>query len=361
MPIYRHEKQGLFIGLVTAPYENLKKFHREEVESNFKNYKDGLKSNLFSWKKNDFINAGKAEEWDHYKKLKKQFLDGFYIPKTYCMFGKWDLLILSLVDDYEFGVHYFHPFSPTSYRGTLNDGSAEKSYQYQVKTGIMPQLLDNEPQFNLYNFLTAEPKFVIDGYEGLGFFQNGKVCKMGVLPLIGIISLKLNNLLLVGNSFELFKIIQYKIENICENKKLENLGKLRFMLLETTTWHELELMVFGDNFSLIGQLILKVRELKVGDLFDTDDEIKKYLTGTLIEKLGYKTLNQVKGISIFSKALVNLGFDFNCLEIKNPLLGNDLNPISHIEKELHKFQIEDKNNKLSILQRWFVKPGHIQR
>ncbi|MDP1728491.1 MAG: hypothetical protein Q8M15_17030 [Bacteroidota bacterium] len=362
--IYTHENLGLFFGFISTSYENAVELFENEIVKTFKNYKTELSNHLYDWDedgihRNYFESADLPDGCD-YKTLKRQFINGFYVPRAFCLMGKWDIVVLSLIEDFEFADHYFHPFSPKAKSDEDITPYIEKSFRYQILTGIMPHLREEddkkkeERDYNLYSFLVEDPEEKIyKNIQGVNLFKENSAIHPLDNPLIGLASLKINNLLKIGNSFELFKLIQFAIEKYCDHYKGQSDKSTRFMLLETTSWHELQLVLFSDSYKSIANILQRVKNLTLKDIFDISEikVDKKMYRETLWYKCGMRDIN---GINIFSKAVFNLGFD--CQLLKNMQIEG-CKTYNQVLNNLNS-SILDSDEGIKLLQRWFVKPGH---
>ena len=91
--VVKYSGLGVMVGFTTFPIdEDIPCFYENEVEKLFNWYKKSLNSNLLEEKDSDFIKY-------------------VYKPKAYYIFGKFDLIFISLIDDYEICGRTFRPFN----------------------------------------------------------------------------------------------------------------------------------------------------------------------------------------------------------------------------------------------------------
>ncbi|MEO0877486.1 MAG: hypothetical protein AAFY48_23035, partial [Bacteroidota bacterium] len=81
--MYKTEDYGIFLGLMTMPFGEEEAFRENEIEKPFKRYKEKARSYFLRESDEDQV-----------------FDELLFEPKTYCLFGNFDLAILSLVDSF---------------------------------------------------------------------------------------------------------------------------------------------------------------------------------------------------------------------------------------------------------------------
>lgn len=78
------EDFGIFVGMMTMPFKKEREFYKYEVEELFKKYRENIIRHA----------AGENNKPD----------DALYVPRAYCLFGSFDLLVIALVDDFALSV-----------------------------------------------------------------------------------------------------------------------------------------------------------------------------------------------------------------------------------------------------------------
>ena len=119
---------GIFIGLITLPIQHEMTFYKNEIEEGiFGTYKKAVRGNFEKIKDKRFL---------------KEYDECFYLPKPYYLFGRYDMAILSLIDDFEFCSRTFHSFDP------MTSSAGKKPYlenfKHQVITGPTPKFSEKE-------------------------------------------------------------------------------------------------------------------------------------------------------------------------------------------------------------------------
>jgi len=316
------EDLGLFIGFVTLPYSDQYNFYEQEFENGlFKNYREGQKEYL-----NDV----------------KDFSKHLFQPRSYYMYGKYDLAILSLVDNFQFSSRAFHSYSPF-----VKDKSErnERNFHHQIITCLSSILQEKE------NFLDNVSRIFNENH----------------LPLIAISKLKLNNFLLLGTGISFLNSTLLYIDGIIQelNKRIEGENeknkfnkkrtdyKIQYLILESYSWHEITLILLSDDIIKIRDIILDVRETNFEE-FCGSPYIKNLEIKEEIEKKSLKSsrMNNIKNINychIFEKTISYIGFDF---EIFKEIQSGNENIYNKINK--------DSIKELKLFCRWFTKPGHIK-
>ena len=158
---------GLAVCLLSAPFQRELQFFSTEIDGAvFQKYREAVRRNF----------SGTTLESDA-----SEFASAFYRPAPYYLFGRFDLAILTLVDDFEFSSRTFHPFDPM-----MADGPKDyfENFLHKVITGPTPTFDDKSTLIDLARrtFLAPVRK-----------------------PLFGLSLFKLNNSLLVGTGTTLLR------------------------------------------------------------------------------------------------------------------------------------------------------------
>jgi hypothetical protein len=273
---------GLFIGLVTEPYSN-KDFFKDEFDNGlFSSYKNEIENNL--------PDNGKLSE-------------NLYKPVPYRIFGEYNLAILSIVDDFEFGLQVFNPAH--EYHG---NECKDEFYSTQVINGII-----------------TGSKEVIDFEKiALATFLN----KDNPLKYIGITKVKINNGILIGNGVSLLEAIKSKLAIVCTNENH------KIIILDTFCNNELSVVSFSNNISSILDNVIQIRRLKFKDIENNDNFIKHSFLFNIPE--ASRRGVQIEEAHLFSETNTFFGF--------------------RLENE-SKDESKDESN-ISIQCIWEIKPGH---
>jgi hypothetical protein len=118
---------GIAVCLLSLPFQHEKTFYDREIQTIYANYRNAVRNN--------FGHAAREN-------LKSEF-NYFYKPSAYFLFGRFDLAVISLIDDFDFSSRTFHPFDPM-----LDVGNKPyfENFFCRVITGPTPCL---DPQTNI--------------------------------------------------------------------------------------------------------------------------------------------------------------------------------------------------------------------
>lgn len=267
-----------------------------------------------------------VDEVNSYLKDGKKVDNYLYNPIGYSLYGKHDILLLSLIDDIEFGTKTFEPYSPG-----LSD-KHKKGFDYQVFNSLHNK---NSLSNNIFDIRTIfqDEKFTLE------------------YPFVCISQFKLNTLLLIGNGQD---YVNYVYKNIdLEYKKLSIQDNFRpanftFVIVESVGSHELILITFSKSVKTIRDFLFKIRELSINDNSDENDEdyvgiIKNSL---LQSQLNNQDCKKEQDANIIDNHLFN-----DSTSIFGCSLYNDT------AKFINSFT-ENEDDILKMQTKWFVKPGH---
>ena len=295
------DQNGVFIGLVNLPMTQEDDFIEKYISNIFKLYRENLARNTGT-------------------KLKKEL----YKPIPYVLFGNFDLGILSLVDDNLFG---FQKFKPNSEILNNLEGFKDTSYDFNYQV------------INCYKCYHGEPKnSLINLFNELFLKENKNGYKY---PFISITTLKIKNSLLIGCGSEMTQLINKTIDT-CLNDDYKDLNKkntrkIKYLVLETNSWHELVVILLADNVDVLTNKLEKITELNNFDLYKCDPIIHDNLIKrTLIHQ---KSNSQNITKNLFSASYSYLGVNYNLLKNRSQL--EKLNP-----------------SKVNLSLKWFVKPAY---
>ena len=304
---------------MSSPFQNEFRFFEDQIRRGvFANYKNAVFDNF-------------PERWQ-----KRSSFDAFYEPTGYYMFGRFDLAILALVDDFEFSCRTFHHFDPMMTTPTRRRSSTDgqpyfESFAHKVITGPTPKFKPTDSIVRL-----ARSTF-------LGKDQR---------PLFAISLLKLSNAFLIGGGVEFFRLMNKFIRRLF--KKELGGGNTRIIILESYSWHESTVLFFGDSFEKIATFITLLTESTLGELHALlePQETREFdrvetLMSELVRTSDAKPRPDQNDMHVFANAETSFG-------VSLPLY-----------KELIEGKSGEQSNKLaahdrlSLFSRWFIKPGHL--
>ena len=309
----QYEDCGLFISLNTIPPSSGKEFFDKEIkEGIFKKYRENIETFTGESGNPDF--------------------EGFYHPKGYYLFGNFDLAVISLIDDYSLACKDYHPYH--HYMKGIEDQDS-LPFNYQVITGTQPMLAENE---GCRIKQIAQKTFLKEGFNSN-------------FPFIGITSIKISNLLLIGKGMTVVKMIEMKIAE-CVNKlksKRKNVS-LEFIIVESFSWAELTIVFFSDSYKTISDIVVTLREFRVEEMFGENhaDLLKDALVNFFLDKEDDDEKNKIKlGKShVFTNTYTVFGYDMNM---------HDKTDKSVVWKKW-----EDKLKEIKAFVGWQIKSGHLR-
>lgn len=294
------DPHGLFIGLVNLPLTQEESFNENFVENIFKSYSESLRN----------ISGTNLH-------------DSLYKPISYILFGNYDMGIISLVDDSVFSLQKFKPNSEIILDNSENtDLNINYNFNYQVL---------HCSKFN-YNI----PKNTL-----LNLFEEIVLPKPNKdsASFISITTLKIRSSLIIGSGIRINQLIHEAIDNCIKNEE----KKIKYIVLETNSWHEYVILLFSNDIDLLCKKVVEIRDLKFEsikklDILQLKDNSKIYKKSLL-----YKLKKEIsENEQIFSTSYTYLGLDYRVL----------------LDKELIK---NLKDSKLKVALKWHTKPGHTER
>ncbi|MBK6353418.1 MAG: hypothetical protein IPF46_08435 [Saprospiraceae bacterium] len=199
---------------------------------------------------NDYItNISKlySEQKDQFKELTGIEYDEKYLykPLAYHLFGAFDVALISLIDTYKFAQKVFEP--PYKDNTITNE-----PINYQIQVGTANEKFNSESLITKFTNLLKDNRLEVMKY-----------------PYIMISNLKLNNGLLIGNGADFIEVIQERLQKLVNGKK--------YIILNTYNWCEITLIVFSDQFNILGEIIQDVREYTLNDCENKDELAEKSL------------------------------------------------------------------------------------
>jgi len=225
-----------------------------------------------------------------------------YKPLKFYMLGDYDVCYITLINNFKFSHRLFEPKDKT-------DNTVYNAHSFQSYSGFALNESDKLKEI----FSSTDSTY-----------------------FVGVINLKLNNGLLIGNG------LKY-IESVYNYLKTE-LAEIPFLLTQTFSWFDLSLVVFIDDPKELAAILAKLRFATFKDLKNTND-LKNSLYHSII-----KEKKAIKNTSLFADTHTYFGFNEKLISIKG--LSNTY--IKGFEKHIKKNNIE-----LETEIEWQVKPGHI--
>lgn len=252
------------------------------------NFEDDVEKNYF----NDYKNAIKSNKEDI-----------LYKPLKFYTLGDYDVCYISLINNFKFSHRLFEPKHK-------EDNSVYVPHTFQSFAGFA---LNNEETLQQIFSNTDNQKY-----------------------FAGIINLKLNNGLLIGNGLTYIEAVF--------NYLSSELKDIPFLLMQTFSWFELSLVVFVDDPAQLTCVLTKIRLSEFKDLLE--DNLKNSLYHSYFES---ECPEKILNTSLFSDTHTYFGFNKNliCEAISSPYISDFINFIKQNDIKL-KTDIE-----------WQVKPGHI--
>lgn len=328
------DNSGIFLGLSTIPLplKQGKAFFRREIQEGiFKQYKERIRQFSFNRTKDD---AAYLNDFDRY----------FYEVRAYYLFGKFDLAVLSVVDDFRLGSKTFHPYSHLTEEALAAvDGRLlqPENFTFQTLTGYSPQMITEYPSLLEH----ARATFLADVDQP----------KEQRFPLFASCSLKLNSAFTIGGGNNFSQLAASMIYSRLE-ASLDYKEHFDFIILQTFSWNEFTVLFFADSYETITKHILQIRELSVKELSMFDYGKNALLDFVQREALMAKflaeqpnPLKQMENAHIFVYSQTVFGFDIALFDATDGEVTTDKNQFKPI--------LDDS---LQLNMQLFVKPGHLK-
>lgn len=299
---------GISVFLLSLPFGRERDFYYKELRENiFRRYREAVERK--------FGTKGVAAS---------EFSGSFYKPSAYCLFGRFDLAVISLVDDFEFSSRTFHPFDPMM--APDFEGQARKPYFENF----------------LHKVITGPtPSFSTEPGEGLVGLAKRTFLAEYSKPLFAVSLLKLNNSLLIGCGSALLRQAVLRIKELSSHY-----SGLDVIILESYSWHEITLLVFGSSYRDITRFTTDVKESQLSQLGGEALALcnaQSLLAARERHRSGWRGCGEAH---VFADSDTVLGFDFRIFDKDK----------DKREKPLARV---DKTDEIEILSRWFIKPGHL--
>jgi len=218
-----------------------------------------------------------------------------YKPLVYHLFGSYDVVFLSLIDNYKFGQKVFD----------LDTALTGRSINFQIVTGTCIDGICS----------SAGKEWMLDLFPNS--LDKDEKRENDFKKYINITNFKVNNGLLIGNGLHLIEKIFNKfvesIPRIYKNEKgeTENTND-EFIIINSFNWSEITLIQLGDDIKRLQEQVIKLRELSLNQLEDIDDIIKNSLYGELLSKnkLDGSTQEDIKHSDLFVDTHSYSGVDY---------------------------------------------------
>lgn len=293
---------GISVFLLSLPFGKEVEFYRTELRDGaFAKYKKAVMDRL----------QGRSASRD-------EFADVFYEPRAYYLFGRFDLAVLSLVDDFEFSSRTFHPFDPMM--AHTYEGSGRKPY---FQNFLHKVITGPTPSFGAANDLVPLARRV--------FLDRTK-------PLFGIMLLKINNSLLIGCGGDMLRATVRQIRLAA--KPYRAMG-LDVVILESYSWHEVTVLMFAASYHAMKEFTSAIKDVQLKDLAERDlVHHDSSLFSCYVNRFNKDW--DCAHSHVFADVETILGFDF-------ALVGGDREVLRTI----------DPSDRVDLITRWFVKPGHV--
>lgn len=236
--------------------------------------------------------------------------DGYlYSPLKYYMLGDYDVCYISLINNFKFSHRLFEPKDKT-------DDTVYNAHSFQSFSGFALNEIGDLKK--LFTPKTIPPYF------------------------IGVINLKLNNGLLIGNGIKYIESVYNYLSKILGDME----KPVPFLLTQTFSWFELSLSVFVNDPKELSDILSKIRMSKFKHLIEDAHSLTDSLYHTILKGKDKKILENT---SLFADT--NTFFGFNKYLIQSPLKEQYVKDfLKHIKSE--KINLESEIE-------WQVKPGHI--
>lgn len=308
MDLLNYDDVSLFIGLTSCPFNiSPYEFYRQQFESQ----SDGLFANSKRSINKHFKNPYNIN--DSKDKL-------LYKPKGYCIFGKFDILLLSLIDDISFSTRSFKPFTQYSNR------YFKDIYEHQSYYTLTPSFSDrnNKGYFNFFNNYT---KLFSEEFDTKH-------------PFISFTQFKLNPALLIGNGQSYLDIVYSYIETVFEKNEILK-DDIHPIVLESLGSHEINILLFSDSIYKNSLIIKEIRELNINTPYCKNKFEKK--------------VNSIKSNSLLATWL---NADIDKTSIDNDIFIDTVSCVGHsLTTNINNLVIKDSEN-IRLQTKWYIKPGH---
>ncbi|MCX6841736.1 MAG: hypothetical protein NTX53_05590 [candidate division WOR-3 bacterium] len=237
----------VFIGLASLPHIFQAGKFNGELHEFFKKYHEDL---LEHQRKSD-------------DPARKELEDHFYKPATYVLLAPFDFAAIALTDDYDLGALEFHALNSYWPDGGV---AAQRGFYHQSIMGPLPDFPkfgeDGKPVKRPGSVHSAPVRLALDTF-----------LSPNPLPLIGICQLKLQNGMLIGSGADFLRCavkatkrhFDFAYRDRRNRPRAQAVrGLMQLVIVESCSWHELTLLVFGESFEDIMRFVIDIREMTVG-------------------------------------------------------------------------------------------------
>lgn len=280
------------------------------------------KSNDFGYDKLDiqygvqiiFSTVPNQKDIDFEKDIEKNYFDDYkdkidskdiylYKPLKFYMLGDYDVCYITLINNFKFSHRLFEPKDKT-------DSTVYNAHSFQSYSGFALNDSDNLKEI----FSTTDSTY-----------------------FVGVVNLKLNNGLLIGNGLKYIESVYNYLKN--------QLADIPFIVSQTFSWFELSLVVFVNDPNELANILSKLRLAEFKDLYNTE-ELKDSLYHSIIKK----NKSIIQNTSLFADTHTYFGFNEKLIATKGLTNSYLKGFVNHIKK--NKIVLETEIE-------WQVKPGHI--
>jgi len=285
------------IALSTLPNTHYGEFVND-IETNFyKKFLEGTKS---------YYHAYKEELTKH----KGQTI--LYNPLKYFIFGNYDIAFISLIDRFKFAQKLFAPVN----EHVLNPAT------FQIITGITHYPKSDDLK-DLISTLHAD--------------------KMGK-KFVGIINLKLNNGLAIGNGNFFLDSVVSLTKDILDKK----FTGVEYIIFQSFSWFELSLVTFYNDPQILARILRELREQTIRKIDESDKVVQS--------SIYFEELSNNPDLSTIPK-------EIKIERIKNTHVFSDSQTYMGINWDLLTSTFDCNNNPFKDIQlkteiEWMVSPGH---
>lgn len=288
--VYPYDSYGLFLGLISYPFNKDGKEIYKDLEIFFEEHKSRLK---------EYDPSGESKEFNDY----------LYKPAGYRMFGSQGLAVLSLVDDYAFPIRYFdkdhiQALVEEKKKEEKKEDPKNSSMYYENFHSIVVMGVNEWEKEIGNNGGESDGEEIVSSGKSLvnmandTFLSSGRTSKY---PFIGIIRLKINSqefLLGRDKGIATIRKIRKQIDNLEEKAKN---GKTNLNLYHITVEcfdnDEMTVLAFSDNLLCLFNFLGEIRSMKNADLEGFGLNPERHVFGSTLISFGYDVavdLNNVK-------------------------------------------------------------------
>lgn len=266
---------------------------------------------------------------DYRKDIKSESFPFLYQPIKYYLFGDFDVVYISLINNFKFSHRLFEPKSKDNKKNIVYNAHTFQSY-----SGFA---------LNDHNYLKDifTPKY------------DEEKNKIPLSYFIGVINLKLNNGIYIGNGEKYINAIHRYIDFLFKD--------FQYVINQTFAWFEISLIVFIDSPNTLSDKLLELRLSKLSDLLECDnfeeDELNILIQNSLYKELNGKSekiKDKIKNVSLFADTNSHFGVNERLIKGNYDTMPKDLYVKNFIDNIAENINLETEIE-------WQVKPNHINR